>query len=464
MSDTKLSRRQMLKLMGAAGASVAIAGGPPLSRFAPRSTRAQSPTTLRWMSWGGAKGIMKMADAIKANLPDLASKFSTNVVDGGPGDQDVAAALRLALASGQNIPEIVQLNRTQIAEFAAAGELTVLDDVYASVKDDLYSGALELVKVGDQSVAFPFELKSKIFYYRDDIFQKAGVDPSKIVTTDDLITAGKTLMDKVPSARLLNLGPQPAGYWVGELVSAYPNSTYFADQQGNFTLSSNKGFAEAFTFLKSLLDAKITLTADDWSTDWQPAIANNKVASFLLANWMKLFLPTFAPDQHGMWKVALWPQLSPLADQRYGSEAGGSVNVVPKRAPNASAAVEFLSQVFLDKKGAMVPYNAIGLTPMLKSLKDDLLAGAKNPVRPSGMSDSDFAAQPNVFFGPDLIALELQSYDYVKVLNYDPAASKGLDILTQWLNKFMSGSVDVNGALSGAASDMESQIGNPYTK
>src|SRR5262249_26496 len=154
---------------------------------------------------------------------------------GGQGDQDVAAALRLALASGQNIPEIVQLNRTQVAEFASAGELLPLDDIYAPVKDDLYAGALELVKVADQIVAFPFALKSKVFYYRGDLFDKAGIDLSKIASTDDFMAAGKTLMDKVPNAHVLNLGPQPAGYWIGELVSAYPNSTYFADAQGNFT-------------------------------------------------------------------------------------------------------------------------------------------------------------------------------------------------------------------------------------
>lgn len=466
MNTVKLSRRQMLKLLGtgAAGASIAIASGSSLAGFAPTIARAQGQAKLRWMSWGGAKSIKKMADAITANLPELAAKFSTDVVDGGQGDQDVAAALRLSLASGQNIPEIVQLNRTQVAEFAAADELLNLDDVYAPVKDDLYAGALELVKVGGQIVAFPFELKSKIFYYRGDHFDKAGIDPTKLTTTDDLITAGKTLMDKVPGAHILNLGPQPAGYWIGELVSAYPNSTYFADPQGNFTLSTNKAFADAFQFLKSLLDAKVTLPVDDWSSDWQPAIADNKVSGFLLANWLKFFLPTFAPDQHGLWKVALWPKLSPLADQRYGSEAGGSVMVVPKRAPNAKAAAEFLSKVFLDKKGAMVPFDAIGLTPLLKSLKDDLLAKVKTPVRPAGMSDKDFAAQPSVYFGSDLTALELQSYDYVKVLSYDPAASKGLDILVPWVQKFMSGSIDLNGALSGAEGDMKSQIGNPYTK
>src|SRR5579871_4629578 len=135
MNNSKLSRRQMLKLLGAgaAGASLGLVNGA--TTFTPPVARAQTQATLHWMSWGGSKGIQKMADAIKTSLPDLASKYATQVVDGGPGDQEVAAALRLALASGQNIPEIVQLNRTQVAEFASAGELLPLDDIYSSVKD-----------------------------------------------------------------------------------------------------------------------------------------------------------------------------------------------------------------------------------------------------------------------------------------------------------------------------------------
>jgi ABC-type glycerol-3-phosphate transport system substrate-binding protein len=461
MSTTKLSRRQMLKLMGAGSSALAL-GGLPFGTATRSVAHFQAATPLKWVSWGGATGIKKIADAVARNLPDVAAKYAVDVVDGGTGDQDVAAMIRLALASGQNIPEMVQLNRTQVTEFATAGELLTLDDIFGAAKDDVYTGALDLAKVGDNFVAFPFELKSKLFYYRGDLFDQAGIDVSKIVTTDDFINAGKALQSKAGGTNILNLGPQPAGYYLGELVSAYPDSKFFADADGNYSVTSNAAFKDAFGFLKSLIDAKVTLPVDDWSTDWQPAIADGKIAGFLNANWLKLFLPTFAPEQTGKWKVGLWPQLTPLADQRYGSEAGGSVFVVMKRSANAQAAADYLRSVFLDKAGAMVAYNTLGTTPLVKSAKDDFLAANQKPVKPDGMSDADFAAQPSVFFGPDLAATELASYDYVKVLQYDPAASKGLDIINQWLQKYVTGTNDLDSALSGAEGDMQSQIGNPY--
>jgi ABC-type glycerol-3-phosphate transport system substrate-binding protein len=410
------------------------------------------------MSWGGATNIKKMADSVASQVPAIGNAFAIETIDGGTGDQDVAAAIRLGLASGQNLPDIAQLNRTQVAEFAASGELLELNDIIGGA--DLYAGAQELSKVGDTAVAFPFELKSKLFYYRKDLYDAAGVDLGSLDTVDGFIAAGKALQEKA-GTNIINLGPQPAGYYLGELVSAYADSRFFADESGAFTVTTNPAFKDAFGFLKTLFDSSVTNKIDDWSSDWQPAIADNKVASFLNANWLKFFLPSFAPEQSGKWSVGLWPKLSPLADQRYGSEAGGSVFVILKRAPNAAAAAEYLRKLLLEKEGAIAAYNAIGMTPLIKAARDEFLEKSRHPVKPEGMSDTDFALQPGNYFGPTFAETELGSYDYVKVLKYDPAASKGLDIINQWLQKHLAGT-DLDTALSSAQADMESQIGNPF--
>jgi ABC-type glycerol-3-phosphate transport system substrate-binding protein len=440
--------------MGAAGLAAGLLPGSNSRAY------AQSATPLRWMAWGGAKAITKVSQAISAGIPAMASQYAVETIDGGQGDQDVAAAIRLALASGQDLPEIVMLNRTQVAEFAVSGELLPLDHLYADIKDDVYPGALELVKANDQFVAVPFELKSKLFYYRSDLYEQAGVDATAIKSSEDFLNAGRALA-KV-NTNLLNLGPQPAGYWTGELLSAYDGSRFFANEDGTYSIADSAALKDVFTFIKSLYDSGLTIKVDDWSSDWQPAIADGKVASFLNASWLKHFLPTFAPEQSGKWKVDLWPQLSPLADQRYGSEAGGSVFVVLKRSANAEAAADYLRKVFLEREGAMTAYKGFGTTPMIKSAKDEFLELSKSPVRPDGMSDADFALLPGNYFGPEVAIRELESYEYVKVLQYDPQASKGLDIMNQWLRKFVNGEADLQAALGSAQSDMEMQIGNPF--
>lgn len=457
--DNKVSRRSVLKY-GALGAAAASGvAGLPFGGMAPAV--AQAPTTLHWMGWGGSKYQPKIAALVAQQMPAVGAKYDVKVVDGGPGDGDVANQIRLALASGQNIPEIVTFNRIQVPEFTLADELMTLDDVIAPIKDDLYAGALALSQYNDHYMAFPLQVKSKMFYWRDDLFQKAGIDPGKIVSFDDFINAGKALQAKA-GTNIMNLGPQPADYLTGEIVSAYPDTKMYADRDGKFTLTSNKAYADAFDIQKKLVASGVTLKVDDFSSDWQPAIANSKIAGFLLSNWLKVFLPTFAPDQKGKWKGGLWPQLTPYGDQRYGCEGGGSVLVVMKRSPNAQAAVDYLRQVFLEKAGQMLVYQSYGATPLLKSAKDDFLNAVKNPQKLAGMSDADFAKQPGVFFGPDFLEQELQSYDYVRIPEFDPAASKALAIISPWLQKYVAGGVELQAALSGAQSDLELQIGNPY--
>jgi ABC-type glycerol-3-phosphate transport system substrate-binding protein len=457
MGTNITSRRNLLKLAGLGAAGLAA---PPFAGWA-GAARAQSKTTLHWMGWGGSKYQPKIAGLVAKQIPAIGAKYDIKVVDGGPGDDDVANQIRLALASGQNIPEIVTFNRIQVPEFTLADELVTLDEVIEPIKDDLYAGALQLSKYADHYMAVPLQVKSKMFYWRADLFEKGGVDPGKLVSFEDFINAGKALQEKA-GTNIMNLGPQPAAYLTGELVSAYPDTKMYADRDGNYTLTTNKAYADAFEIQKRLVDSGVTLKIDDFSSDWQPAVADNKIAGFLLSNWLKVFLPTFAPDQKGLWKGGLWPQLTPYGDQRYGCEGGGSVLVVMKRSPNAQAAVDYLRQVFLEKAGEMLVYQSYGATPLLKSAKDDFLEAVKNPQKLEGMSEADFAKQPGVFFGPEFLEQELASYDYVLVPDFDPAASKALAIIKPWLQKYIAGGVELQAALSGAESDLKSQIGNPY--
>jgi len=415
------------------------------------------------MVWGGVNPVVREYNNITAIYPDLAKQYSLSIISAGPNDANVANSLRLALAAGKNIPDIVAINRTQLAEFVDAGEVTELTDAFAPIKDDLYAGALNLATYNSKVMAFPRELKSKLFYYRSDMFDTAGIKLTDLNTTAGFIEAGKKLHTAFPKSYLINMGPKPAGYYLGMLLSAYPDAR-MASTDGKYQLTSNKAFAETFKFMKDIQDAKITLPIEDFSNDWKQSFDQEAIAGVLGANWLKFFLPGYAPKQSGKWKVANWPSLAPLADESFGSEAGGSIWIVPKRAPHAQEAVAYLSKLTIDKQGSVGVYKGGGFTPLLKSARDEVLSYARSATKPVSMSDADWAAQPQNFFGPDFPALEFQSYDTVKVFPYDPSASSEVPILNQWLQKYLAGSTPLDQALVKAQSDMEGQIGNPYQK
>ena len=95
--------------------------------------------------------------------PDLAEKVDFEVQLGGAGDGDVADKLRLALTSGENVPDIVRLNYTQLPEFAKAGVLYPLDDYIAEYEDRIIDAAKDM-KYDDTYYASP----------REELSQKCG--------------------------------------------------------------------------------------------------------------------------------------------------------------------------------------------------------------------------------------------------------------------------------------------------
>ena len=311
-------------------------------------------------------------------------------------------------------------------------------------------------------VTFPWQLKSKLFYYRADLFEQAGINVDSINTVDDFIAAGHQFHAKFPKQYIMNLGQQPVGYLIGELMSAFPN-TSFADKSGNYTLTSNPAFSESFSFLKQIHDSGIAYPIDDFTADWPAAIKNGTICGFLIADWMQDFLPGYATAaQAGKWKTKTWPKFFADADERYGSDAGGSVLVVPTMSPNKSLALEYLSKLCLDKQGALASFKATGNPPLVKSAQSSMLDSINNASKPANTSDEEWLALPQNFFGKDYYPLEFASYDLVKAFGYDPAATKEFTILHQWLNKAVQGKASVDAALAGAQHDMQTQVGNPY--
>ena len=118
---------------------------------------------LNYMVWGGVNPVVREYNNITAIYPDLAKQYSLSIISAGPNDANVANSLRLALAAGKNIPDIVAINRTQLAEFVDAGEVTELTDAFAPIKDDLYAGALNLAPIIVRLWPFPVSLKANSF-------------------------------------------------------------------------------------------------------------------------------------------------------------------------------------------------------------------------------------------------------------------------------------------------------------
>jgi len=448
----KISRREMLKLAACTAGGALISGHGRPARAA-----GKKPVTITYMIWGGAERAKPLVDAFNRTYPETADWLKIEVVSPGKHDEESYQALRLALAAGgRDLPDLIMMNYIGVPEFAATGHLTDLGQLMDPYKDQLVPGAKALATYEGKYVGVPIQVKAKLWYYRKDLFAKAGIDVAKVKTFEDYMEAGQKYRKAHPKSYIMNIGPQPIHYWYFMILSHWDDARV-TDKNGNYQITKNPRFADLFKWLKAWNTSGIAFKTDDWSPDWQPAFADETIGGSLISNWMNGFLPKFAPAQKDKWGLTLWPEFN-----RTGSEAGGGVVCIPKGAKNPEAAFEFASKLWLEPPGAVEYWKVNGTPPSTKTGQAEVRKVVTTMGRPATMSDDEWAANPVNFFGRDFMEPIFKAMEAMKVFPYDPKASAELTILRRHAEAYLADKATLERALAGAESDMKAQIGNPY--
>jgi ABC-type glycerol-3-phosphate transport system substrate-binding protein len=439
----RFSRRLLLR---AAAASAAL----------PFVARAQKKTHIVVWTWGGTERFNRRVVAFEQQFPEAASRIEVEVLSPGQHDPEVYQAFRLALASGKNVPDLLQMNYTGMPEFAEAGVLADLGDMMKPYAADLVDGARQLATYNGAIVSVPYQMKGKVWFHRKDLFEQAGIDPAAVASFDDYMTAGRRFHEKHPRSYIMNFGRSPIHYWYFEILSNWPD-VRMADRDGVFRIRSDPHFSTMLDWMKAWRTSGIAFDTDDFAPTWQPAFADDSIAGSLISNWMTDFLPKFAPAQAGRWGLTMWPAFS-----RAGSEGGGSIMTIPAASKNKEAAFEFAAAAFLTPAGSLGEWERTGTPTVLKSAMQEMLDKSAHLIRPAGMPDAVWAALPNNFFGPDFLRPILQAFEQFHPFAYDPAAQAELDIMRRETEAYITGAKTREQALEAMQATMTTQIGNPY--
>lgn len=422
-----------------------------------RSAAIQTPTNLRVLVWGRPDGANWDYQAFQRADPEGAKMLTMEPIVGGQGDAEVAEQFRLMLsAGGGDLPDIIHLNRIQVPEFASAGVLTDLTGLMEPYKAGIIPSAFELSSFEGKVVAVPNQLKSKVWYYRADLFEQAGIDPDAVATWDDFIAAGLTLHQKLPESFIYNLREGLTGYRLQNILTSYSPVTFYNRDENAFVVTSHPGFRGMFEAVDKLRNPEIVAPVDDFQPDWAPAFVSGAIASTLINEWMTSFLPQYVPEQAGMWKVHAWPA---VGDSNQGSDSGGSVYVIPKQAKNAQAAFEYLATIHLTEPGSMALLEIGGLNPVVTAARDKVPTMAKPEPNPAAAVDIPW---PPDFFGETYFPTIYEAQERLAWIDFDPRSAQEIALLGEWSQRFTAGEVDVDGVLEGLQGDLESQIGDPW--
>ncbi|CCK24869.1 sugar transporter sugar binding protein [Streptomyces davaonensis JCM 4913] len=107
--------------------------------------------------------------------------------------EGIGEKVTAALASN-DAPDVIEVGNTQVAQYAQSGGLTDFTDKVADLGGDAWlKGLAEPGAWEGKQYGIPYYAANRVVIYRTDLFEKAGIDASKIKTRDQWLAATEKL-------------------------------------------------------------------------------------------------------------------------------------------------------------------------------------------------------------------------------------------------------------------------------
>ncbi|MCL4561986.1 MAG: sugar ABC transporter substrate-binding protein [Chloroflexi bacterium] len=267
-------------------------------------------THLTWME----AGIKVLNDAIadfEAKNPNI--KIEQSIVGWGEAHSQFVTSL-----AGGVAPDIQMLGTPWNNEFYQMGALAPGDEYLpADFKDRFLDSALESVVFDGKIYGIPWEGADWGFYYRKDLFEKAGLDPNTPPKTwDELVEFAKKLTVK-ENGKVVQWGLEiPAGGWEGDdyfdqFLWAAGNEIAKPNDQGVWASTLSEPSAlQAFKFYYDLTNTYKVMPSDVIGKTWEDVkndFVFGKAAMIYDGGWTTGVIKDTAKEIEGKWAGAIPP-------------------------------------------------------------------------------------------------------------------------------------------------------------
>jgi cellobiose transport system substrate-binding protein len=289
------------------------------------------------------------------------------------GDYDAAhQSLLTALAAGRG-PDIAQIAIDYMGEFVATpGAFTDLkkfgaEDLKKDYLDWRWNGG---VASSGEVVGIPTDVGGMAVAYRTDLFKQAGLptEPAAVSalwpTWDDYIATGKKYV-AASGKKFIDSGKAVFR------AESNQGDLKYVDAQGNTVYESNPQIKTAWDDGAAAIEGGLSANVATYTPQWNAALANGAISTLIAPAWMLGQIEQQAPGTKGKWNIAALPGGA--------GNDGGSFLAVPKNAPHAKEAYEFIKwlEAPAQQLTAFKRYQAFPAVPALYT--DPAVTGLTNP-------------------------------------------------------------------------------------
>ncbi|MFC0331257.1 ABC transporter substrate-binding protein [Paenibacillus sepulcri] len=267
------------------------------------NSSSSEKTTLTLWYWN--RGLDdKLIASIETQFPTL--QINAQKIGG-----DFKSKLKTTLAAGSGGPDIVAFNDWVTEMFPNSDRFYNLYDLGAKeIEPDYLDWKWQLgVSPEGKMIALPIDTGPTALFYRADLFEKAGLpsDPKEVSdalgTWEEYFAAGENLQAALGDDVKLtdNIGS------IYTQVNAQSDKIYFNKDETFIGEDSSSSMKKAWDLAVKASQMGLLANANGSTSEWNAAMNNGKIASFVGAVWNKEVLMQAAPDTAGKWRVARAP-------------------------------------------------------------------------------------------------------------------------------------------------------------
>ena len=320
-------------------------------------------TEITVWAWNvAAKALMETAKTFNEKYPNI----KVNVQEYGLA-QNVYERYSVILSSGTGVPDIIQIESDYVQTFAEtypqyffdmSGYINIEGKVDPSKISTSYDSEGKLVSI-------PWDSGPVVMFYREDLFNQAGIDINSIITFEDYILAGKKLKEKFPNIYMTGLPfTQDENLFRCLLVA---NKSYYLNSKGEITVASSKAI-ETLQMIKRLIDEGIAKNTVNWDGGII-ANKNGELASWIMGGWWGGTIKDQMPEMKGKWKIAPIPAFPDGA--RASSSGGAGLSITASEPIKQAAALEFIKESLMNVDNQLMMYEKYSLFPSYLPTYDD---------------------------------------------------------------------------------------------
>lgn len=429
---------------GSAAAPSEPASGEP---SAPASAEASPPEpsgdpdlSADLVVWGWEAAI----NTLKEVEPDFKAAYpNVNVEYVIQPPADTYRNIQLAVSAGSGAPDVSVIEDSHLAQFVELGALADITDQVAPYKSLMNPYKWQAAESEGRTYAMPWDSGPVALYYRRDVFEEAGVDPTSIETWDDYYEAAKAIKTETGKPMLQNSKARNSGRLLEMLI--WQRGLGYVDEQGAVILDKDPKIRETLEYLGRFWEEDLTLDNEEWTDPWYAAFADGEVATQIAAVWMGTFFKSFiAPEAEGDWgviKLPIWEEGDAQA-----SNDGGSQLAIFEESEQKEAAWAYVEYHLGREESQLTMYRELDIFPSLETTYDD-----------------PFFSEPDPYFGGDearvLFAEVVAEIPSAGMYTADYQEMNA--ILAPEIQKFAMGQQTAEQTLANAASAIRDQTQRP---